>query len=312
MWLAGLAHVFRAQSAEAEGRLDPVRGDVTATLDCFARAGDCWGLARALPLRALLRQYDGDLDGALADLTEAKRLAREFGSLSLSDETFIDLRWIDLQVRLGATVRATEMIAATRERALRSASPEMAILLDAREADLWLRVGDLDRARELVESAEAGLSERFPFGGHGQGLVGAVRGALCLELGDGPGAEEALGRAYAAAVDSKDMPIVAMVAVIVAGLAALYGRYLDVAVLLGAAARLRGAHDRTDPQVRTLTSRGRVALGDARFAEAYETGRQLAAPTALTRADPARLRRAAPPAATAFRRHHGRPPSLGR
>ncbi|MFT9474107.1 hypothetical protein [Streptomyces sp. 11-1-2] len=53
----------------------------------------------------------------------------------------------------------------------------------------------------------------------------------------------------------------------------------------------------SDPQVRTLTSRGRAALGDERFAEAYETGRQLAAPTALTRADPARLRHAAPPAA---------------
>ncbi|MGP3939276.1 hypothetical protein [Streptomyces sp. 6N106] len=89
-------------------------------------------LGGALPLRALLRQYDGDLDGALADLTEAKRLAREFGSLSLSDENFIDLRWIDLQVRLGETARATEMIAATRDRALRSASPEMAMLLDAR------------------------------------------------------------------------------------------------------------------------------------------------------------------------------------
>ncbi|AQW54654.1 hypothetical protein [Streptomyces violaceusniger] len=53
----------------------------------------------------------------------------------------------------------------------------------------------------------------------------------------------------------------------------------------------------SDPQVRTLTSRGRAALGDERFAEAYETGRQLAAPTALTRADPARLRHAAPSAA---------------
>ncbi|MEV0699792.1 AAA family ATPase [Saccharopolyspora sp. NPDC050389] len=253
-WLAGLARMFRAQSAENEGHLGQVRSDVTAALDCFAEAGDRWGLATALPLRALLRQYDGDLDGALADLNEAKRLAREFGSLSLSDEIFIDLRWIDLHVRLDETARATQMIAATRERALRSASPEMAILLDAREADLQVRIGDLDRARELIEAAEAGLSEQLPFGGdQGQALIGAVRGSLCLELGDAPGAEEALGRAYAAAVDSKDMPIVATVAVTVAGLAAMYGRYDDVAVMLGAAA--------------------------------------------LTRADPARLRRAALPAA---------------
>ncbi|MEV0084008.1 hypothetical protein [Saccharopolyspora sp. NPDC050642] len=289
-WLAGLAHMFRAQFAENEGRLDPVRGDVTAALECFARAGDRWGLTRALPLRALLRQYDGDLDGALADLTEAKRLAREFGSLSLSDEIFIDLRLIDLHVRLDETARATELIAATRERALRSATPEMALLLDAREGGLEVRLGDLDRARELIESAESWLSEQPSFDG-GHALVGAVRGALCLELGDGPGAEETLGRAYAAAVDSKDMPIVATVAVTVAGLAALYGQNRDVAAILGAAARLRGAHEHTDPQVRTLTSRARATLSDERFAEAYETGWQLDAPAALTRTDPARLRR---------------------
>jgi tetratricopeptide (TPR) repeat protein len=295
VWLAGLAHLFRAQFAENAGRLDQVRSDVAAALELFARAGDRWGLATALPLRALLRQYDGDLDGGLADLSEARALAREFGSLSLSDEIFIDLRWIDLHVRLGETARAAAMIAATRERALRSVSPEMAILLDALEAGLWVQLGDLDRARELVESADAGLSARPPFGGgHEQALIGVVRGALCLEAGDGPGAEEALGRAYAAAVDSKDMPILATVTVTVAGVAALYGRYRDMAALLGAAARLRGAHDRTDLQVSALSGRGRAELGEEGFATAYEKGWQLAAPAALISADPARLRSVAP------------------
>ncbi|UKY54034.1 BTAD domain-containing putative transcriptional regulator [Streptomyces inhibens] len=297
VWLAGMARLVRAQSAENDGHFDQVRSDVRAALECFARAGDRWGLAKALPLHALMRQYDGDLDGALADLNEAKRLAREFGSLSLSDEIFVDLRLIDLHVRLDEPARAAETIAVARERVLRSASPEMAILLDAREAALWVRTGVLPQARELVESLEAGLSEQVMFGGdQGQALVGAMRGALCLELGDGPGAEEALGRAYVAAVDSRDMPIVATVAVTVAGLAALHGRYPEVAVLLGAAARLRGAHDRTDPQVRTLSSRSRAALGDERFAEAYETGWQLDVTAAVTRTDPARLRRMSPSA----------------
>lgn len=61
-------------------------------------------------------------------------------------------------------------------------------------------------------------------------------------------------------------------------------------------ARLRGADDRTDPQIRTLSSRARTALGDERFAEAYRAGRRLDVPAALTRTDPALLRRAAPPA----------------
>ncbi|MFF2807002.1 BTAD domain-containing putative transcriptional regulator [Streptomyces sp. NPDC058000] len=297
VWLSALARMFQAHFAENNGHLDQARSHMIAALERFDQAGDRWGLAKVLPLRALLRQYDGDLDGALADLNEAKRLARTFGSLSLNDETFIDLRRINVHERLDETTRAKKTIAAARKRALRSASPELTILLDTQEAGLQVRIGDLDRARELIESAEAGLSEQRPPGGdHGQALVATARGALCLELGDGPGAEEALSRAYAAAVNSRDMPIVATVAVTVAGLAALYGRHRDVAVLLGAAARLRGAHDRTDPQVRTLSSRSRAALGCQRFTEAYETGRQLGTPTALTQTDPARLRRLAPSA----------------
>ncbi|MYW94336.1 AfsR/SARP family transcriptional regulator [Amycolatopsis rubida] len=294
-WLAGLARITRAELAENDGHLAEVGEDVAVALDCFTEAGDSWGLAMALPMRALLRQYDGDLAGALADLTEAKRLAQEFGSLNHSDETFIDLRLIDLHVRLGETDQAAAMIAVTRDRTLRSTMPETVVLLYAREASFRLRTGDLTRAGELIEAAEAGLSAELPFGDdHGQALVSAVRAELCLELGDGPGAEAALDRAYPAAVDSKDLPIVATVAVTVAGLAELYSRYLDGAEILGAAARLRGAHDRTDLQVRTLSSRGRLALGEERFAAAYEIGWQLPAPAAVARTDPARLRRRSP------------------
>ncbi|GGK77914.1 AfsR/SARP family transcriptional regulator [Mangrovihabitans endophyticus] len=296
VWLAGLARLFRSQFAENEGRLDQVRSDVSAALDCFAAAGDRWGLATALPMRALLRQYDGDLDGAVADLTEAKRLARDFGSLSLSDEIFIDLRWIDLQVRLGEDGQATEMMGVIRERVLRSASPEMTVLVDALEAGLWVQIGDLERARELVESAAAGMPGTVPFGDQGRALIDSVRGAICVERGDSPGAHQALARAYAAAVESKDMPILAMVSVTVARLAALHGRFRDTAVLLGAAARLRGAHDHTDRQICGLSRSGRAALGDDGFARAYEAGWELDVPAALTRTDPARLRAAALPA----------------
>ncbi|MFD8784095.1 ATP-binding protein [Kitasatospora sp. NPDC059599] len=291
-WSTGLARLLRAQFAENEGRLDQARGDVDAALDCFAGAGDRWGVAKALPLRALLRQYDGDLDGALADLNEAKRLAATFGSLSISDEVFVDLRLVDLHAGLGDTTRAAALIAEARERALRSASPETAVLLSVREAALRAQSGDLARAGDLLGSAETGLAQQALFDlDQGQALIGTVRGTIQLARGDGPAAERSLRRAYTAALGSGDMPIVATVAVGVAGLAALRGRHRDTATLLGAAARLRGAHDRTDPQIRTLTARSRAVLGDERFTEAYEAGRQLDVPTALSRADPARLRR---------------------
>jgi hypothetical protein len=91
------------------------------------------------------------------------------------------------------------------------------------------------------------------------------------------------------------MPILSMVAVTAAGLAELRGRPREVALLLGAASRLRGTHDRTDPQVHELAQRGREALGEDVFAEAYETGWKLEPQTASARVDPARLRQEALP-----------------
>jgi predicted ATPase/DNA-binding SARP family transcriptional activator len=287
-WLAGLAHLYRARAEENQGLLDRVRSDVARALECFGTAGDRWGLASALPLRAQLRQYDGDLDGALADLIEAKRLAREFGSLSLSDEIFVDFRLIDLHLRLGDSTVAAELIAATRDRVQRAPSPENVLLLDTREAGFQVRLGELARASQLVESAEAALATPHRFDrDHGQALVNTARAALCLALGDGPGAASALARAYAGAVGSMDMPVVASVAVTAAGLFALHGRHHDVALVLGAAARLRGAHDPTDPQVQALTEQARSALGAQPFDAAYEQGWQLSTAAALRTTDTA-------------------------
>ncbi|MEU7895291.1 BTAD domain-containing putative transcriptional regulator [Nonomuraea sp. NPDC049152] len=292
VWLSGLARMFRAQFAENAGELDTMRPDVEAALACFRQAGDRWGQATALPMRAQLRQYDDDLDGALADLREARSLAGEFGSLNLSDEVFLDLRWIDLHLRRGDTDLTIAVIDSARERALRANSPEMPALVDAWEAVFRVRLGDLDRARELLDDAERGLhgDTTFP-GDHARTLVGSVRASLCLETGDLAGAEKALEEAYAAALEARDLPILSLVAVNAAALAEAYGRHHESAVLLGAASRLRGAHDRTDRQVRELTRRGRAALGEEAFAAAYGKGWELDGKTAVTEVDPARLRR---------------------
>ncbi|MFI6279787.1 BTAD domain-containing putative transcriptional regulator [Streptomyces sp. NPDC050988] len=291
VWLSGLARMFRAQFAENEGELDRMRTDVEAALACFRQVGDGWGQANVLPLRAQLRQYDDDLDGALADLREARALAGEFGSLSLGDEVFGDLRWIDLHLRRGDTDLVIAMIDSARDRASRADSPEMLLLVDAWEAVLWVRLGDLDRARGLLDKAERdGPHKDCPFpGDHGRTLLGSARASLCLATGDPAGAARALAKAYATALETRDLPILSLVAVNTAALAEAHGRHHEAAVLLGAASRLRGAHDLTDPQVRDLTGRGRTALGEEAFATAYEKGWELDAKTAVTEVDPARL-----------------------
>ncbi|MEV4014516.1 BTAD domain-containing putative transcriptional regulator [Nonomuraea angiospora] len=291
VWLSGLAHMFQAEIAENAGALDRARVHVKAALAGFRQAGDRWGQAATLPMRARLRRYD-DLDGALADLREARTLAGEFGSLSLGDQIYSDLRWIDVHLRRGDTGRAMAMIDSARERALHASSAELLVLVDAREADFRVRLGDLDRAGDLLDDAERSLlgDTAFP-ADHARTLVGSARAALCLAQGDLPGADKALRQAYAAALATRELPILSLVTVNTAALAETRGRQHESAVLLGAAARLRGTHDHTDPQVRELTRRGQAALGGEEFAAAYAKGWELDAETAVTAADPAGLPR---------------------
>ncbi|KUL29282.1 AfsR/SARP family transcriptional regulator [Actinoplanes awajinensis] len=294
-WVTALAQLFRAQVSENNGDVAQVRLDVTAALAGFRAAGDRWGQATVLPLRALLRQYEGDLDGALADLTTAKALAGEFGSLDLGDEIFIDLRRSDLHLRRGEANEARAALQGARVRADRSMSPEMNMLLDALEAGMLVALGDLDGAEELIGQAEARAgADPFEFmsGDHGTAIIEGVRAAVAIRRGDPVLAERALTKAYAAAQETRDMPILSLVAVGASGLADLLGRPRDTAQLLGAAARLRGAHDPTDLQVAALTAKSRAALGEDGFAEAYAAGWSLDAGTALARADPGQLHRA--------------------
>ncbi|NUR91216.1 MAG: AfsR/SARP family transcriptional regulator, partial [Nonomuraea sp.] len=197
-WLSGLAHFFLAELAENAGAPGRTRTHVDAALTRFREAGDHWGTAATLPMRARLRRYD-DLDGALDDLREAGTLAAEFGSPSLADQLHGDLRWIDLHVRRGETGQALALIDAARRRSLPA---ELLALVDAQEADLRVRLGDLDRAATLLD--------RTP--------VSTARAALCLARGDLPGAEQALAKAHAAALATGELPILSQVTVTTAAL----------------------------------------------------------------------------------------------
>jgi hypothetical protein len=170
----------------------------------------------------------------------------------------------------------------------------MIMLVDALEAGMLMWFGDLDRAGELIDRAAEGLgleSDQMPLmgGDHGCAIVFAIRASLALRRGDADAAEKALMSANPAAVQTRDMPIVAMVAVTAGGLAALRGRHRDAASLLGAAARLRGAHDHTDLHVAAVAERTRAALGDDAYGEAYASGWSLEVTAAQSLIDPARL-----------------------
>jgi predicted ATPase/DNA-binding SARP family transcriptional activator len=288
-WQAALARLFRARIAENEGDLAGVRRDTEEALAGFRLVGDRWGQATTLPMRALIRQYDRDLDGALADLDTARALSAEFGSLDVNDEIFLHLRRCDLYQRRGEPARATAALAEARA-LVRRAAPEIGMIVDALEAGLLIRQGTYDRAEQLLHSAEQRLAPNDGFsaltGDHGIAIVGALKAGLAVARGKPAEAVQALAVAYAAALASRDMPILSLVGVGAAEVAAARGEYRDSAMLLGASARLRGAEDPTEPRIGRLTREGRARLGDEEFGKAYAAGWTLDVQAAQAQVNP--------------------------
>jgi hypothetical protein len=99
-------------------------------------------------------------------------------------------------------------------------------------------------------------------------------------------ARERIGRAWESAVGTRDMPIVANVGVTTALFAEHDRDPVGSAERLGAAARLRGSPDLTQPDIAELTARLRGELGDAGFEAAYERARALDHPAAIERLRP--------------------------
>jgi hypothetical protein len=124
--------------------------------------------------------------------------------------------------------------------------------------------------------------------GHLAALTLAVTAAVSLRVGDRQQTAQDLAVAFPLARETNDMPIVALVGVGTAGLAMLMGRTRDAAYMLGAAARLRGGDDFTEPTVAYLIGAVEPELGGS-FNESYGEGKLLSIDAALKLLDPAGL-----------------------
>jgi ATP/maltotriose-dependent transcriptional regulator MalT len=165
------------------------------------------------------------------------------------------------------------------------------LFANAALADLARRTGDLAEARRLRAEALESLRrmpQAHPVAGHLAALALATAARLSVAEGDLDIAREHLSQARENAVGTKDMAIIAHVAVAVAAFRHARGDFAAAATLLGAAARLRGSPDATDPDVAALTLDLRRLLGEAGFAADYDVGRTMppdAAIGLLSRAD---------------------------
>ncbi len=289
-WIRAGAQMARAQIAENDGDVDATRAHLAAALEGYRTVGDRWALALTLTSWGALRTLDGALDEAGAALEEALALLAELEAGF--DQLVILLRLADVRMRQGDLAAARELLASNAARTA-PAGGEQEALGRASQARIAELSGDLDEAVALAAMAQRaldGLPADAAGRGHGDAMVNAVLATIDLATGDGDAAAHHLNEAYRAAVETADMPILAAVGVALAQALVAAGGHEDAAEVLGAAARLRGAEDRTSIDIRRLTAELREALGEDAFAAAYARGRALDRDAASARLDPAVLR----------------------
>jgi predicted ATPase/DNA-binding SARP family transcriptional activator len=288
-WVRAAARIGRAGFAENEGDMSRMREDVNAAYVDFSRIGDRWGLASVLTMRGNARSLDGDVAGAIDDHEQALRYANELGSTD--DDTLIQLRLAGLRLRAGDSAGARKAIEALRaDMAERSQGWERDLFADAALLGIVLRDGDQVAAAAMATDLRERLGERPVdfLHGHAMAIVGGMTALVAMRTGDIPLAMADLIKIYPIALATKDMPVVANAGVCVAALAEALGRSTDAAEILGAAARLRGSDDATEPIISDVTTRLRARLGRA-FDENYSSGRALDREGAIARIDPGLL-----------------------
>jgi predicted ATPase/DNA-binding SARP family transcriptional activator len=284
-WVRASVPLILAEVAENSGEIDVMRPRLHEAIAAFRAVGDRWALAVAQSSLGWLLTLDGELEGAAGSLLEARRLLDELGASG--DGSGLALRLADVRVRQGdleaARAHAQEMLDASDGN---SEGTAMALCSLARVA--W-QGGDgataLAHARDSVV-ALGSLTDRRPDRRHARAIVCAVAAGVERTCGDPERAGPLLRVAYDDAVDTQDLPITAIVGVIVAHAASDAGHHADAAEMLAAAARLRGSKDASEPNIARLERELRAALGDAGFDAAWERGHGLEREAAIARLEP--------------------------
>jgi predicted ATPase/DNA-binding SARP family transcriptional activator len=286
-WVAAAALMFRANIAENEGDVATMRTSIEAALAQFEELGERWGLASCLQIVGMTNTIDGDLDAALANYEEALQLVNEM--VAHDDEAWLYLRLADLHIRRGDLARAKEFARRGHELSQASGLARTVVFSRILLADITRRTGDVEASRRMRDEALARLKTMptaHPLQAHGLAVALAIAAKHQLQDGEVDEARERVANAFDAAVGTRDMPIVASVGVVAAMLDVHDGDPMSAAERLGAAARLRGSGDLSQPDIAELTARLRGELGDASFDQAYRRGQQLTAEAAIERLAP--------------------------
>jgi predicted ATPase/DNA-binding SARP family transcriptional activator len=288
-WMVAAVRTFRASIAENVGDAEGMRKDAELSLAAFRALGERWGMANSLQVLGQLELMEGNLDAAAAAYLEALELAEVIGARE--DLAFMRLRLADIVARQGDPVGAAEHARLAHQATQRSGSSIESIFTEIIRVEIARVAGDLEAARRMRDESLQRLGrlpQVHPILGHGMAVMLATAAKIDVADGDLPAAKARLVEAYHYALETKDMPIVAGVAVAVAMLAERSGDPAGAAAILGAAAQLRGAADLTNLDIAALNA-SLDDLPGGKYAVDYLSGSGLSRAAAIAAVNPAEL-----------------------
>ncbi|MEU6149294.1 BTAD domain-containing putative transcriptional regulator [Actinosynnema sp. NPDC047251] len=272
-WSAALAQVGLAMQYLYAGRPEAARREHLRSLAGFRALGERWGMSMVLAQLAEVTRAAGDGDEAVGYLDEALELSGAFGSTAHTASLLVqraewachrgefDAAWPDLEraAGLARSQGAVETLAQVR----------------LGMAEVCRYRGDLVGARAWCEEA----LRVCPSGWFGpeevRAMIAVAVGRVALAEGDPVGARAALDRAVESGAEWGNPVIVARAADGRAALALAEGDLECAALLVGAAAGLRGAVAVLDPDAARTRRAVRAALGDAVFEAVSGRGARL-------------------------------------
>jgi ATP/maltotriose-dependent transcriptional regulator MalT len=219
---------------------------------------------------ANLHSIDGDAELAIAELKEAQDLVLELRATD--DASYTAARLAMMRARNGDVAGARAGILEVLE-TLQTGSAHVEAYATFSLGVLDRYEGDLVLARRRHEDALAFVSANTFAAPQVAAAIHTGLAGLDVAEGDLDAAPVRLREAWRLAMAAKDMPVAAVVAIGVAGLALARDQPVLAAEMLGAAAGLRGGEDVGDPDLQGVHEKIVAAIGEAATRSAWSRGK---------------------------------------
>jgi predicted ATPase/DNA-binding SARP family transcriptional activator len=269
-WTQAAAHMVTCIIAVHTADVEVAERELAAALEGFRALGERWGTAFTLGMLGQARMVHGDQAGAVQAHEEAVRLAAELGAHNMPPMQLMQLG--------AARGMAGDLDGAERD--VRSALS----IADSKDADLQVlglcvlthvavTRGDLPAARQFAAEADGVIANnRDERSGNSMTVLAVAKSGIAMAADDLDEAARLLAGAMRLTGSPMERAGIAAVGERIAVLVARRGDDETAAVLLGAAAGLRGVLDQGEPSVRALVAGLTERLGPECYRTAFQQG----------------------------------------